>query len=206
MTDPEYLPAPPPARDPMTIRPGLDTNKLVSLMPGIDAKYDHAVALEVLAHIGKGLTLTSFCRQEGKPSKWTIQRWRARLTEFDEAFCLARDMGFDSMAEECVHIAEDGSDDWEEREKRDGTTYLAINTEAVARSKLRIETRLKLLACWDRRRYGPQQQVELTGKDGGPVEMDSTTRSARLAGLVAKLQARGAGEPEPAPDDGSDLA
>lgn len=184
----------------MTVRPGIDTNTLLNLMPGIDTKYDHKVALEVLEHIGKGLTLTSFCRKEGKPSKWTIDRWRVRVPEFDEAFCLARDQGYDSMAEECVHISEDGSEDWEERTKRDGSTYMAVNPECVARSKLRIETRLKLLACWDRRRYGPNQQIELTGKDGAPV-MDTTARSARLAGLVAKLKARG---DEPA--DGSDLA
>jgi hypothetical protein len=184
----------------MTIKPNLDTNKLLALMPGADDPYDRDLALEVLDHVSKGLTLVSFCRQEGKPSTWTVQRWRARVPEFDEAFCLARDQGHDAMAQECVHIAEDGSDDWIEREKRDGTTYMAVNAEAVGRSKLRIETRLKLLACWDRKRYGPNQQIELTGKDGAPV-MDTTTRSARLAGLVAKLKSRAAG-----PEDGSDLA
>lgn len=169
-------------------------------MPGVDDPYDRDLALAVLDHIGKGLTLQSFCRQEGVPSVWTIQRWRARVPEFDEAFCLSRDLGHDAMAAECVAIAEDGSADYVDKPKRGGGTYRALDQEALGRSKLRIETRLKLLACWDRKRYGPNQQIELTGKDGAPV-MDTTTRSARLAGLVAKLKSRAAG-----PEDGSDLA
>lgn len=49
-----------------------------------------------------------------------------------------------------------------------------------------------------------QINAELGGPNGGPIEIDNTTRTARLAGLVAKLKAREAPGQEPA-DDGSDL-
>lgn len=50
-----------------------------------------------------------------------------------------------------------------------------------------------------------QITAELSGIDGGPIEIDQTTRSARLAGVVARLKAR-QNQPGDAPDDGSDLA
>jgi hypothetical protein len=36
---------------------------------------------------------------------------------------------------------------------------------------LRIETRLKLLAKWDPKRYGERLHSEVTGVDGGPLQI-----------------------------------
>lgn len=52
-------------------------------------------------------------------------------------------------------------------------------------------------------KYRDNSKIELGGPNGGPIEIDNTTRTARLAGLVAKLKAREA--PGQEPDDGSDL-
>lgn len=50
-------------------------------------------------------------------------------------------------------------------------------------------------------KYRENQRVELTGADGGPIEMNQTQRAAKLAGLVERLKRRA----RPAADDGSDL-
>lgn len=55
-------------------------------------------------------------------------------------------------------------------------------------------------------KYRENSKMELSGPNNGPIQMDSTTRSARLATLVAKLKARAEGGPEPTPEDWSDLA
>lgn len=51
-------------------------------------------------------------------------------------------------------------------------------------------------------KYRENTKVELSGVDGGPIEIDNTTRTAKLAGLVARLEARAS----TGPDTGEDLA
>lgn len=169
--------------------PSLNNDLLLALLPKDTGPFDAGIALEVLTQIGKGEPLAAICRGEGMPSSWTVQRWRKRVPEFDEAFVLARELGFDALAEECILIAEDGSEDWVDRPMRGGGTYRAVDAEAIARSKLRIETRLKLLAKWDRPRYGDHQALEMTGKDGSPLMSDTQT-AAKLASLMAMAEAR----------------
>ena len=49
--------------------------------------------------------------------------------------------------------------------------------EDPASRRVRIETRLKLLAKWDPKRYGDRLQAELTGANGGPVRSEVTMAS-----------------------------
>jgi len=60
-----------------------------------------------------------------------------------------------------------------------GEKGILADTDHIQRSKLRVETRLKLLAKWNPRKWGDRQQIEHSGKVG-------------LESLVA-----GAGEPAP---------
>jgi hypothetical protein len=68
--------------------------------------------------------------------------------------------GFDAIAEETVAIA----DTPPAYAKTEGG--MRIDTGDVAHRKLQIETRLKLLAKWDPKRYGERQHVEHSGKVG----------------------------------------
>lgn len=88
------------------------------------------------------------------PAVRTVYDWRDKDEGFSADFGRARDDGFDAIAAECLRIAEDGTNDYVEKNRPDGSTYDAFDSEHVQRSKLRIETRLKLLAKWDPRRYG----------------------------------------------------
>ena len=58
------------------------------------------------------------------------------------------------MAEEILDISDDGTNDWEEREIARGRTIIALNTEAVQRSKLRVDTRKWLMAKMKPKKYG----------------------------------------------------
>lgn len=50
-------------------------------------------------------------------------------------------------------------------------------------------------------KYRENSKIELGGPNDGPIQLESTTRAARLASLVAQISARVS-----PPDDGSDLA
>jgi hypothetical protein len=46
------------------------------------------------------------------------------------------------------------------------------NHDVIQRAKLRIETRLNLLAKWDPKRYGARIQNEHSSPDGGPLKIE----------------------------------
>jgi hypothetical protein len=104
-------------------------------------------------------------------------------------------MGFDAIAEEALEIADDGSNDWMERRRKDGSTEEVVNSEHVQRSKLRIETRLKLLAKWSPKRYGDKQTHSIGGDPDAPavqVEhgVDAETMAALSKAILDKPQGK----------------
>lgn len=144
---------------------------------------------EIVRRIGEGETLRAISREEHMPAWQTVYEWLAADTEFSRRIACARETGFDAIAEEALDIADDGTNDWIERESvRTGIPYVALNEEAVQRSKLRIDTRLKLLAKWSPKKYGEKQTLEHTGPDG--KELPTTNKAEMVAALleVAKLR------------------
>ena len=113
---------------------------------------------DLCAWLAAGKTMRAFCREPKRPSDWTIYDKMRQDAEVASRVARARDVGYDVIAEECGAIADDGSNDW--METRNGP---AVNGEHIQRSKLRIETRLKLLACWNPRKYGAKQEIEHKG-------------------------------------------
>lgn len=143
---------------------------------------------EIDAWVSAGKTLREYGRQDGKPSRRLIDKWRKDDEDFRARIARARDDGFDALAEECLEIADDASNDWMERQDDDGNAIgWRVNGDHVTRSRLRIETRLKLLAKWDPKRYGDH-----VGQ--GPGD-DPATFAARLATVTAAMRA--ATNPEP---------
>lgn len=61
------------------------------------------------------------------------------------------------MADEIIEIADDGSNDWMEREGK-----AAPNGEMVNRSRLRVDTRKWLMSKMAPKKYGDKMSTELT--------------------------------------------
>lgn len=136
---------------------------------------DETIADEVVEWISEGKTLREFCRQDSKPSYGTIYNWLKKDEAFAERFAGAREQGEDVIAQECLEIADDGTNDWETRKNRKGEEYDVPNVELVMRSRLRIDTRLKLLAKWNPRKYG--DSVKHVGADGESAIQFVVTRA-----------------------------
>jgi cell division protein YceG involved in septum cleavage len=106
-------------------------------------------------------------RQIGKEldcSASSIVQWRAEDATFSEQYARAMDARADRMADEILEIADEGSNDWMEREG-----VLVPNHEHISRSKLRADTRRWLMAKMAPKRYGEKTTTELTGADGTPL-------------------------------------
>jgi predicted secreted protein len=120
-----------------------------------------------------GVPLRELCRQDGMPNWRTVYEWISADEEFAARIAHARDLGFDAIAEEILDIADDGTNDWVERKRKEGRIDIVLDNEHVQRSKLRIETRLKLLAKWSPKKYGDKQIVDIGNKEGETLQVES---------------------------------
>lgn len=156
---------------------------------------------EVCEWLASGKFLTVYCRQEGKPSRGTILRWMNENPAFAEQVARARDTGYEVLAESVIEIADDKSGDVVVDEKGN----VKQDAEFAARSRLRVDARLKLLSCWKPSRYG--QKVAVGGDaDAPPIRvLSATERLHRLQAIIGAAQtAAPAALPAPA-DDIEDL-
>lgn len=120
-----------------------------------------AIVDDILARLSKGETLASICRTEGYPSTRTWYDWTEGDADLSARFARAREAGFDVIAEQALEIAD------QEPEYATSEGGSRVDQGEVAHRKLRIETRLKLLAKWDPKRYG--DKLELAGDAKAPL-------------------------------------
>jgi len=138
------------------------------------------VETRIIEGLCDGIPLRELCRRDGMPNWRTVYDWIEADEDLAARIAHARDLGFDAIAEDILDIADDGTNDWVERKRKDGSVDTVVDSEHVQRSKLRIETRLKLLAKWNPKKYGDKQVVDLGNKDGEALKVESNTDNAAL--------------------------
>ena len=134
---------------------------------GRPSKQTQALVDEICARLSMGEPLAQICRDAHMPHDSTVRQWGKADETVSLAIACAREDGFDSIAADCLKIADDSTNDYVEKLAGQGDEQAIktmLNAEHVQRSKLRIETRLKLLAKWDPKRYGERMQTELSGE------------------------------------------
>lgn len=137
-------------------------------------------AAEICERLSKGEPLAHICRDEHMPAVRTVSLWKSVHADFSADFARAREEGFDAIAASCLDIADDTANDTKMVGGEDGERE-AANTEWISRSKLRVETRLKLLAKWDPKRYGEKIHQEHSG-EVGVVGMAALMRQRKAQG------------------------
>jgi hypothetical protein len=109
----------------------------------------------ILDRMSRGEPLARICRDEGMPDDDTVRDWGKANPDVERAIARARDRGEDAIAADCLEIADDSGGDY-----RMGEKGLIADTDHIQRAKLRIETRLKLLAKWNPKKWGDKIEVE----------------------------------------------
>ena len=109
------------------------------------------------------------CRDDGMPAYRTVKDWIDGKPEVSADIARAREEGFDVIAASTLEIADDARNDYMEAVGEDDAASYRLNSEHIQRSKLRIETRLKLLAKWDPKRYGDRLHQTVTGANDAPL-------------------------------------
>lgn len=150
---------------------------------GRPTKRTPEVIRRIIDGLSKGTPLTIICREDDMPCDTSVRNWMNDDAELSNAIARAREAGFDQIALDALNIADNSERDTILTDKGGE----APNSEWISRSRLRVETRLKLLAKWDPKRYGDRIAQEITGADGGPVQMESSRTEAEKLEFAAML-------------------
>ena len=119
---------------------------------GRPSKYTPELVEEICERLSKGEPLAQICRSEGMPKVTTLWDWQndkndpERAAQISERVARAREDGFERIATDCLEIIDSEPSLVPTTGAKDGAD--------VTWKKARAEVRMKLLACWDPKRYG----------------------------------------------------
>ena len=97
-------------------------------------------------------------------------------------------MGYDALAEEALEISNTphiGTKKVFSSGAKEGEDSMTVTEDdMLGHRKLQIETRLKLLACWDPKKYG--NKVQLGGDADNPIKVEAEVQAEKLLGAMLK--------------------
>ncbi|ATC75032.1 ubiquitin carboxyl-hydrolase [Proteus mirabilis] len=119
---------------------------------GRPSDYLPEVADDVCALIADGESLRSVCKRPGMPNTTKVMRWLREYPDFREQYAKAMESRADAVFEELFDIADDVTEE----------------PSAVAKARLRIDTRKWALARMSPKKYGDKvtQDIDLKSSDG----------------------------------------
>jgi hypothetical protein len=126
---------------------------------------------KVMTGLRAGTPLAVLCSDDGMPCDDTVRNWADSDATLARDIARAREAGFDQIALDALAIADDSRRDT----KRGKDGQEVPDSEWITRSRLRVETRLKLLAKWDPKRYG--ERVTHAGDADNPVAFQEIRRT-----------------------------
>jgi hypothetical protein len=136
---------------------------------GRTTTYSAKIADAICERLSEGEPLRSICRDEGMPAWRTVYDWRDANPEFAARIAHARELGEEAIAQDCLQIADTPQVGSKSVSKASGIEI--TEADMIEHRRLQIDTRLKLLAKWNPRKWGDKVQQEHTGKDGGAIQI-----------------------------------
>lgn len=115
----------------------------------------------ICERIADGESLRAICADEGMPAKSTVFKWLSLHSDFADQYAHAREAQADSLFDEILGIADDGTNDWMERKDEDGEVFgWRENGEALRRSVLRVDARKWMAGKLRPKKYGDKLSVD----------------------------------------------
>jgi hypothetical protein len=149
---------------------------------GRPSKYTPEIAEEICKRLGTGEPLLQICRDDMMPERRTVYDWLERDPDLSAQFTRAREAGCDALAEEALVISNTPHLGQKQVMSDDGATTTI--EDMLGHRKLQIETRLKLLACWNPSKYGTK--VQLGGDPKNPLKVEASVQADSLLEALIK--------------------
>lgn len=148
---------------------------------GAPRTYDRdQVFLEICEDIAQGNSLHTACARAGRPDISTVMRWLDQDERDNgpmrEQYARSKSLGSEKLADELVEIA----DETAVKAVYNGEEVsLALDNVAVQRNRLRIDTRKWVLSKLAPKKYGDRTSTEISGPNGGPVQVQGVEWSVK---------------------------
>lgn len=133
-------------------------------------KQQQAKADKLCTMMADGLSMREACKHEGMPDRGTFMRWLAdeENSELRHQYARACEARAENIFEDIFEIADNGQNDWMERNAEDDPGWQA-NGEHLQRSRLRVDARKWALSKMMPKKYG--DKLELGGSVGLEVKV-----------------------------------
>ena len=152
---------------------------------GRPSSYDPKIARIICEQLSEGIPLRQICRENnGFPAWRTVYDWMGRDESLSASIARARDIGYDALAEECLQIA-DNPQFGQVQVMTDKGTATTVE-DMLGHRKLRIETRLKLLAKFHPTKYGDRVAIE--GVEGGAAIKTEDTGANKFLEIIKHME------------------
>jgi len=127
------------------------------------------------------------------PSYSTVIYFKNRdeNSAFLTRYIQARRDQMDTWGYQSVDIADDGTTDYITKKGRNGVEYEAVDQEHIQRSRLRVDTRMRLMAVIAPHTYGERVAHDHSGEIEHVVKLSDRERMRRLALFLLEDQAEG---------------
>jgi hypothetical protein len=156
-------------------------------MAGRPSEFTQDIADKISDRLATGESLRQICADDDMPDKATVLRWIHRHEQFRDQYARAREAQTEHWLDEILEIADDGTNDWVEREGRDGQAQSVVDHEHINRSRLRVDSRKWIMSKLAPKKFGDKVTAEHSGPDGGPIkteEVSDLELAKRLAFLL----------------------
>lgn len=149
--------------------------------PGRPSTYSDELAKAILERVADGESLRSICRSEEMPGRTTVYRWAIDdIGGFRDQFARAREMRAHMLEDDLTEIADDGANDWMERNDPNNPGWVA-NGEHLNRSRLRVDTRKWIASKILPKVYGEKITQEVVSENVHRVMSETPTTQADWA-------------------------
>lgn len=111
---------------------------------------------EIIDRLSDGEPLRQICRDEHMPNWATVYRLMDADVDFKQRIAHAREIGEEAISQDILAIADTPMEGIETEESENGIK--TKRADMLGHRKLQIETRLKLLAKWNPKKYGDRIQ------------------------------------------------
>lgn len=133
-------------------------------MTGRPSEFTQETADRLCERIADGESLRSICTDEDMPNKATVFRWLAKFPPFSDQYARARETQADTIFDEILDIADDGTNDWlEQNGQGDESVGWRVNGEHIQRSRVRIDARKWMAGKLRPKVYGEKLDVNHGG-------------------------------------------
>lgn len=140
-------------------------------MPGgRPTDYNEATALSIIARMCEGESLRSICRDDAMPAIATVILWKSKHPEFSEQYEAAMRARAQHLFDELLEIADNSANDTFVDDNGNERT----NTEVVARSRLKVDTRKWALSKMMPKLYGDKVEQIVSNPEGESFRTQST--------------------------------